>query len=99
MRSRRTASNAFTLALLGSATFIVATTYAQQASPQMSFFITSAGSGKGEVLAGERRPSEVSLARELAWPQTRDVLFEERRFGSEISAVAGGLPCVEIVGE
>jgi hypothetical protein len=52
MSSRRTALNALTLALLGSATFIVAATYAQQPSPQMSFFITSVGSGKGANLGG-----------------------------------------------
>jgi hypothetical protein len=40
------------LALLGSATFVVAATYAQQPSPQMSFFITSAGSGRGANLGG-----------------------------------------------
>jgi hypothetical protein len=52
MSSRRTALNALTLALLGSATFIVAATYAQQPSPQISFFITSVGSGKGANLGG-----------------------------------------------
>jgi hypothetical protein len=52
MSSRRTVSNVLTLALLGSATFVVATTYAQQPSPQMSFFITSAGSGRGANLGG-----------------------------------------------
>ena len=52
MSSRRTVSNVLTLALLGSATFVVAATYAQQPSPQMSFFITSAGSGRGANLGG-----------------------------------------------
>lgn len=52
MNSRRTALNVLTLALLGSATFVVAATYAQQPSPQMSFFITSVGSGKGANLGG-----------------------------------------------
>ena len=52
MSSRRTASNVLTLALLGSATFVVAATYAQQPSPQMSFFITSVGSGRGANLGG-----------------------------------------------
>jgi len=52
MSSRRTALKVLTLALLGSATFIVAVTYAQQPSPQMSFFITSAGSGRGANLGG-----------------------------------------------
>ena len=52
MSSRRTALNILTLAVLGSATFVVAVTYAQQPSPQMSFFITSVGSGKGANLGG-----------------------------------------------
>ena len=52
MSSRRTALNVLTLALLGAATFVVAATYAQQPSPQMSFFITSAGSGRGANLGG-----------------------------------------------
>jgi hypothetical protein len=52
MSSRRTALNIITLALLGSATFVVVATYAQQPSPQMSFFITSVGSGKGANLGG-----------------------------------------------
>ena len=52
MSSRRTVSNVLTLALLGSATFVVAATYAQQPSPQISFFITSAGSGRGANLGG-----------------------------------------------
>jgi hypothetical protein len=52
MSSPRTALNALTLALVGSATFVVAVTYAQQPSPQMSFFITSVGSGRGANLGG-----------------------------------------------
>ena len=52
MSSHRTPLNTLTLALLGSAAFVVAATYAQQPSPQMSFFITSAGSGRGANLGG-----------------------------------------------
>ena len=52
MSSTRTARSALTLALLGVTTFITALTYAQQPSPQMSFFITSVGSGRGANLGG-----------------------------------------------
>ena len=52
MSSRRTALNALTLALLGSTIFVVVATHAQQPSPQMSFFITSVGSGRGANLGG-----------------------------------------------
>jgi hypothetical protein len=52
MSFHRTTVNGLTLALLGSAAFLVAATYAQQPSPQMSFFITSVGSGKGANLGG-----------------------------------------------
>ena len=52
MSSCRTALNVLTSGAAGSATFIVAATYAQQPSPQMSFFITSAGSGRGANLGG-----------------------------------------------
>jgi hypothetical protein len=52
MRSYRTARSALTLALLGATAFITTLTYAQQPSPQMSFFITSVGSGRGANLGG-----------------------------------------------
>jgi hypothetical protein len=53
MSSRSITHSALTLALLGGiASFVVAVEGAQQASPQMSFFITSVGSGKGADLGG-----------------------------------------------
>jgi hypothetical protein len=52
MTSRRSAGNVIALSFLGVVTFVTTVTFAQQASPQMSFFITSAGSGKGANLGG-----------------------------------------------
>ena len=52
MKSRRSAWHTLTLAFLGVVTFVTAVTLAQQPSPQMSFFITSVGSGKGANLGG-----------------------------------------------
>jgi hypothetical protein len=48
----RTALKALALAFVGGAAFLTTLTSAQQPSPQMSFFITSAGSGKGASLGG-----------------------------------------------
>ena len=52
MSSHRSAWYTLALALLGGVTFVTTVTFAQQPSPQMSFFITSVGSGKGANLGG-----------------------------------------------
>jgi len=53
MNSRRVAKSALTLALVGGITgFVGVAAQAQQPAAQMSFFITSAGSGKGGNLGG-----------------------------------------------
>ena len=52
MSSYRTVRSALTLALLAATAFITTLTHAQQPSPQMSFFITSVGSGRGANLGG-----------------------------------------------
>ena len=52
MSLHRTALKALALAFLGAAAFLTTLTSAQQPSPQMSFFITSAGSGRGANLGG-----------------------------------------------
>jgi len=52
MKSRRNAWQTLILAFLGVVTFVTTITFAQQASPQTSFFIASVGSGKGANLGG-----------------------------------------------
>jgi len=52
MTLHRSALKALALALVGGAAFLTTLTSAQQPSPQISFFITSAGSGRGANLGG-----------------------------------------------
>jgi hypothetical protein len=52
MTLQPSALKALALALVGGAAFLTTLTSAQQPSPQISFFITSAGSGRGANLGG-----------------------------------------------
>jgi len=52
MTLHRSALKVLALALIGGAAFLTTLTSAQQPSPQISFFITSAGSGRGANLGG-----------------------------------------------